>query len=102
MKRIVCSLVPIFALVVASGCDELSLPSDAKTILEAQGINAAAAGDQLQTQQHLRLMDGSCAGDGNQYQYGGPGGSGANGAGDPGNGRQTRLRDGSCAESSGG
>lgn len=96
MKRVLCSLVPIFALVVATGCDELGLPSDAKTILEAQGINAATTGDLLQTQQHLRLMDGSCVGDGNQYQHGGPGGSGVNGAGGQGNGRQARLRDGSC------
>jgi len=103
MKRVLCALVPVLVLFVTAGCDPTSLPSDAKAVLTAQGINPVAIGDQLQTQQRLRLMDGSCAGDGNQYQYGGAGGSnGANGAGGQGNGQQLHLRDGTCGDGNGG
>ena len=104
MKRVLCALVPVLVLFVAAGCDPTSLPSDAKAVLTAPGINPVAIGDQLQTQQHLQLMDGSCAGDGNQcqYQYGGSGsGSGAKGTGGQGNGQQLRLRDGSCGDGNG-
>ena len=103
MKRVLCALVPVLVLFVAAGCDPTSLPSDAKAVLTAQGINPVAVGDQLQTQQRLRLMDGSCAGDGNQYQYAGAGaGNGANGSNGQGSGDRLRLRDGSCGDGNGG
>lgn len=105
MKRVLFGLVPVLVLVVAAGCDPTNLPSDAKAVLTAQGFNPAAAGDQLQTQQRLRLTDGSCAGDGNQYQYqhgGAGGGNGGDGAGGQGNGSRLRLHDGSCDDGNGG
>lgn len=99
MKRVVCALVPALVLFAAAGCDVTNLPSDAKAILTAQGVNAATGGDQLQTQQRERLMDGSCTGDGNQYQYqnqsGGAGlNNGANGAAGQCAGDCLRLRGG--------
>jgi hypothetical protein len=103
MKCVLFALVPVFVLFVTAGCDPTNLPSDAKAILTAQGINPDAAGDQLQAQQNPRLRDGSCAGDANQNQYGGAGGgNGANGAGGQGNGERLRLRDGSCGDGNGG
>jgi len=101
MKRVLSALVPALVLCVAAGCDLTDVPSDAKAVLTAQGVDPVAVGDQLQTRLHLRLMDGSCTGDGSQYRYqnrGAGGGNGGNGAGGQGDGQQLRLRDGSCGD----
>ena len=56
------------------------------------GAGGSGNGDQLRIRD--RLMDGSCDGDGNQYQYGGTGDPGM-GSGDQ---SRLQLRDGSCGD----
>jgi len=107
MKRLLCVLVPVCVLFVATGCDPTDVPAELKAALTSKALGTGN-GDMLQTQQRLQLMDGTCIGDGNQYQYGGDnayggtGGSGGNGgAGGQGSGDRLRLRDGSCDDGSG-
>lgn len=97
MKRAYCVLVAAFVLFAAAGCDLADLLSNAKLASAAQGVNPVAIPDQRRTEQHLRLMDGSCAGEGNHYQsqYATSG----SGQGDR---QQLRLRNGSCGDGNGG
>ena len=99
MKRVLFALVPALALLVAAGCDPTNLPSEAKAILMGQAVNTSGSGDLLQTPERLRLMDGSCTGDGNEYQSGDSGGhDGRSGASGQGTTQPLRLRDGSCVQ----
>jgi hypothetical protein len=109
MKRTVLLLCPVALLVVAVGCDKTAvsaLPSEVQAMVSsidglktdvAARLGESGSQDQLQIQDRLQLMDGSCDGDGNQYRYGGSGGPGGPGGGN-GGGDQDRLqlRDGSC------
>ena len=112
MKRVVLVLCPLALLFAATGCDELALSglstdmqaaiasaTGSKIDLLASGLggsggygNGTGNGDQLRIQD--RLMDGSCDGDGSQYQYGGNGDAGIG----SGSQDQLRLRDGSCGD----
>lgn len=104
MKRALILLCSLTLLGAAVGCDEVmvdGVPVNVQSFVS--GLDAVkidfisqngdfGGGDQIQQ----RLMDGSCDGDGAQYQYGGSNGGGNGGAG--GNGDQLQLRDGSCAD----